>query len=92
MLTGCRRNEVLGPRWDDLNFDTGEMRLPDTKTGTRMAPLTPAAARVLSGRSPTPGNPWVFPGRKKSTRLVNLNDSGTGSAGAPGSTTSACMT
>ena len=75
MLTGCRRNEILGLRWDDLNFDTGEMRLPDTKTGTRMVPLTPAVARVFDGLARTPGNPWVFPGRKKGARLVNLNDS-----------------
>ena len=75
MLTGCRRNEILGLRWDDLNFDTGEMRLPDTKTGTRMVPLTPAVARVFDGLARTPGSPWVFPGKKKGTRLVNLNDS-----------------
>ena len=74
-LTGCRRNEILGLRWDDLNFDSGEMRLPDTKTGTRMVPLTPAVARVFDGLARTPGNPWVFPGRKKGSRLVNLNDS-----------------
>ena len=67
VLTGCRRNEILCLRWDDLNFDTSQMRLPDTKTGTRMAPLTPAVARVLNGLSRTPGNPWVFPGRKKGT-------------------------
>ena len=24
VLTGCRRNEILGLRWDDLNFETGE--------------------------------------------------------------------
>ena len=28
VLTGCRRNEILGLRWDDLNFDAGEMRIP----------------------------------------------------------------
>ena len=75
VLTGCRRNEILGLRWDDLNFDTGEMRLPDTKTGTRMVPLTPAVARVFDGLARTPGNPWVFPGKRKGARLVNLNDS-----------------
>ena len=32
VLTGCRRNEILGLCWDDLNFDTGEMRLPDRKS------------------------------------------------------------
>ena len=75
VLTGCRRNEILGLRWDDLNFDTGEMRLSGSKTGTRMVPLTPAVARVFDGLSRTPGNPWVFPGKNKGTRLVNLNDS-----------------
>ena len=75
VLTGCRRNEILGLRWDDLNFDTGEMRLPDSKTGARMVPLTSAAAKVLKGLPRTPDNPWVFPGKKKGTRLVNLNDS-----------------
>ena len=75
VLTGCRRNEILGLRWDDLNFDTGEMRLPDSKTGARMVPLTSAAADVLNGLARTPDNPWVFPGKKKGTRLVNINDS-----------------
>ena len=75
VLTGCRRNEILGLRWDDLNFDTGEMRLTDAKTGTRMVPLTPAVARVFDGLARTPNNPWVFPGKKKGARLVNLNDS-----------------
>ena len=75
LLTGCRRNEILGLRWDDLNFQTGEIRLPDTKTGTRMVPLTSPVAEVLNSLSRTPGSPWIFPGKKKDTRLVNLNDS-----------------
>ena len=75
VLTGCRRNEILGLRWDDLNFESGEMRLPDSKTGARMVPLPPKSAEVFAGLPRTPDNPWVFPGRKKGTRLVNLNDS-----------------
>ena len=75
VLTGCRRNEILGLRWDDLNFDTREMRLPDSKTGARMVPLTSSSSDVLTGLPRTPGNPWVFPGKKKGTRLVNINDS-----------------
>ena len=30
---------------------------------------------MLNSLSRTPGSPWIFPGRKKGTRLVNLNDS-----------------
>ena len=75
VLTGCRRNEILGLRWDDLNFETGKMRLRDSKTSARMVPLPPKSAEVFAGLSRTPDNPWVFPGRKKGTRLVNLKDS-----------------
>ena len=35
VLTGCRRNEILGLRWEDLDFEAGEMRLIDSKTGAR---------------------------------------------------------
>ena len=49
VLTGCRRNEVLGLRWEDLDFEAGEMRLVDSKTGPRVVPLPPPAAKVLTG-------------------------------------------
>ena len=73
VLTGCRRNEILGLRWEDLDFEAGEMRLADSKTGARVVPLPPAAVRVLAGLSRVPGNPWVFPGRKKGDRQHNIN-------------------
>ena len=78
VLTGCRRNEVLGLRWEDLDFEAGEMRLADSKTGARLVPLPPAAVRVLAGLPRVPGNPWVFPGRKKGDRQHNINDSWAG--------------
>ena len=75
VLTGCRRNEILGLRWEDLDFEAGEMRLADSKTGARVVPMPPPAAKVLAELSRVPGNPWVFPGRKKGTHQRNLNDS-----------------
>ena len=51
------------------------MRLVDSKTGARVVPLPLPAARVLTGLSRVPGNPWVFPGRKKGTGQRNINDS-----------------
>ena len=74
VLTGCRRNEILGLRWEDLDFEAGEMRLADSKTGARVVPLPPPAAKVLRGLSPVEGNPWVFPGRKKGTGQRNINE------------------
>ena len=75
VLTGCRRNEILGLGWEDLDFEAGEMRLVDSKTGARVVPMPPPAAEVLAALPRVPGNPWVFPGRKKGTHLRNLNDS-----------------
>ena len=80
VLTGCRRNEILGLRWEDLDSEAGEMRLVDSKTGARVVPLPPPAARVLTGLSRVPGNPWVFPGRKKGTGHPAL---GRGSGAVP---------
>ena len=75
VLTGCRRNEILGLRWEDLDFEAREMRLADSKTGARVVPMPPPAAKVLANLPRVPGNPWVFPGRKKGTHQRNLNDS-----------------
>ena len=39
VLTGCRRNEVLELRWDDVDRTTGELRLSDGKTGVNFLPM-----------------------------------------------------
>ncbi len=75
VLTGCRRNEIMGLAWANLDFEAGEMRLTDSKTGARIVPLPPAAAAVLQDLPRVPGNPWVFPGHRKGTHQVNINDS-----------------
>ena len=72
ILTGCRLTEVLSLRWDDVDRRAGELRLRDAKTGARMVPLTPTAAKLLDGLARVPGNPWVFPGRRPGGHLVRL--------------------
>ena len=57
MLTGCRLNEILTLRWDDVDRKAGELRLRDSKTGARMVPLTPTAIDVLAGIDRVPGAP-----------------------------------
>ena len=39
VLTGCRRNEVLELRWDDIDRTAGELRLRDGKTGVDFLPM-----------------------------------------------------
>ena len=74
VLTGCRRNEILGLRWADVDFDAGELSLADSKTGARIVPLPPAAAEVLAALPRVLDNPWVFPGKKRGTHQRNIND------------------
>ena len=72
MLTGCRCNEILTLRWDDVHLDQREIRLRDSKTGPRVVALSPAAERVLEELPRVAGNPWVIAGRRPGTRLTHL--------------------
>ncbi|MCY4406409.1 MAG: tyrosine-type recombinase/integrase [Rhodospirillaceae bacterium] len=72
MLTGCRLNEILTLRWDDIDRTAGEFRLRDGKTGARMVPLTPTAETVLAGIARLPRNPWVIVGKQPGTHLSTI--------------------
>ena len=72
MLTGCRCSEVLSLRWEDVALERNEVRLQDSKTGPRVVPLSPAAARVLAGVPRELDNPWVVAGREPGARLTHL--------------------
>ena len=74
MLTGCRRNEILTLRWEEVDLEAAELRLRDSKTGPRVVPLSATAVSVLAALPRVPGNPWVIPGAKPGGRLSNLND------------------
>ncbi len=77
VLIGCRRNEIMGLAWDDLDFEAGGMRLADSKAGPCIVSMRPAAA-VLAELPRVSGNRWVFPGRKKGTHQANIEDPRTG--------------
>ena len=62
LLTGCRKNEIVTLKWDDIDRTAGELRLRDSKTGARRVPLTPAVDWVLAGIARIEGNPWVIAG------------------------------
>ena len=72
MLTGCRLNEILTLRWDDVDRTAGEFRLRDGKTGARMVPLTPTAEAVLAGIERVPANPWIIAGKQPGTHLATI--------------------
>ena len=73
LLTGCRRNEILTLKWDDVDRRAGELRLADGKSGPRRVPLTPAVERVLARIPRAEDNPWVIQGEKPGERLRRLD-------------------
>ena len=74
MLTGCRKSEILTLRWEHVALEARELRLPDSKTGARVVPLSPSAVGVLRALPRSPGNPWVIPGRQPGSHLRTLDD------------------
>ena len=62
ILTGLRKSELLHARWENVDFDRGTLRLPDTKAGKpRHVPLSRTALEILEGLPKEPDNPHIFP-------------------------------
>ena len=57
-VTGLRIGEVLAVRWEHVDFESGRLLLPETKTGRRSHDLPSAALAILSA-IPRMGD-WVF--------------------------------
>src|SRR5947207_9462673 len=72
VFTGARLGEVLGLRWDWLDFERGEARLPDSKTGAKTVHLPPPALAVLADLPRLDGNPHVIVGQKAGAALTDL--------------------
>ena len=73
MLTGCRSDEILNLKWDDVDRTARVLRLPDSKTGPRMVPLTGPVTRVLDGIERADDVPWVLRGTRAGSRLACLS-------------------
>ena len=58
-LTGLRIGEVLNMRWEDIDFESGRLILPQTKTGRRVHDLSGPALEVLAA-VPRVSASWCF--------------------------------
>lgn len=60
-LTGCRRNEALGLQWAWVDLERKLAKLPDSKTGQKVMPLSVSAVQLLESLPHVDGSPLVFP-------------------------------
>ena len=58
LFTGCRKSEITGLGWSEVQDDG--LVLADSKTGPRKIPLS-GQARAILGRQPRGESPFVFP-------------------------------
>ena len=79
LSTGTRRGEILGLQWDDLNMQTGELKIsrqvailngkihitePKTKTSVRTIILPTEIVKMLKEYNKTTNSKWLFQRRK----------------------------
>jgi integrase len=80
LVTGCRRNEILGLPWEWLDAKARCIRFADTKSGAQVRPIGAAAAdflvgqprRKLTGKNKEKDNPWVFPADQGDGHFIGL--------------------
>lgn len=72
ILTGARLSEVLTLRWDSVDFERATIWLKDSKTGAKPIFLSTGTVELLRAIPRDGENPYVIPGRKADTCLVNL--------------------
>ncbi len=65
-LTGARRDEIAGLKWDEVDLIAGFLKFEDTKTGKSLRPLGTAARALLAARYATRDKTkaWVFPAER----------------------------
>lgn len=62
-LTGCRRSEIIGLKWSEVDLDGSCLRLSDSKEGASVRPIGLPVVDFLEARRDTRKGTYVFPGQ-----------------------------
>ena len=70
LLTGCRVGEATQLQWSNVSTEEGWWHIPDPKNRRPIwLPLSTQAVALLEQRPRVQNNPYVFPGKTKSSHL-----------------------
>jgi integrase len=75
LLTGARRGEVLGARWDQFDLDAGVWTKPSSHTKQKRehrVPLSAPARQLLAEMRQSAESPFLFPTRSKSGHMEEI--------------------
>ncbi|SDZ47404.1 MULTISPECIES: site-specific integrase [Delftia] len=73
LLLGCRKRELLDARWEDVDLERRNWRIPLTKSGkARSIPISDRALEVLRGLPRWSGCPYVIPNPDTKRPFGNL--------------------
>lgn len=63
-LTGCRRSEIIGLKWADVDLENSCLRLSDSKEGASVRPIGLPVVEFLEAQSQDAHGQYVFPGER----------------------------
>lgn len=72
LLTGARTNELVNLCWSDVDFQWQSLTIRDKVAGTRVIPLTPYLASLLSALPRR--NQWVFSSASPNSKTGQISD------------------
>lgn len=75
ILTGCRKNEILTLQRGHVDAYHRCLRLPDSKTGSKIVHLRAPAIKVIGAIEEVAGNPYLLPGKRDGTHVTDLQSS-----------------
>jgi len=61
LLTGCRRTEITGLKWTEVDLKNKQLNFEETKTGRSIRPLGEPACAILAKIKTKEDSPYVFP-------------------------------
>jgi len=76
LLLGVRKMELLQLKWEYVDMEAAEIRLPESVTKQKrvvFVPLSSPSLIIISSLPRYEDNPFVFPGKRKGQHLINID-------------------